>query len=57
MFLFLVLSMVILGLIIFAVFIAGVFGAAFTIVFSDIIVCIAIFISILYFVRKRKENK
>lgn len=49
--------MVILGLIIFAVFIAGVFGAAFTIVFSDIIVCIAIFISILYFVRKRKENK
>lgn len=57
MFLFLALSMVILGLIIFAVFIAGVFGAAFTIVFSDIIVCIAIFISILYFVRKRKENK
>ena len=57
MFLFLVLSMVVLGLIIFAVFIAGVFGAAFTIVFSDIIVCIAIFISILYFVRKRKENK
>jgi len=56
MLLFLIFSAIILGLIVFAVFIAGIFGAAFTIVFSDIIVCIAIFAAIIYFIRRKKAK-
>lgn len=56
MLLFLILSAIIIGLIVFAVFIAGIFGAAFTIVFSDIIVCIAIFAAIIYFIRRKKKS-
>ena len=56
MLLFLILSASVISLIVFAVFIAGIFGAAFTIVFSDIIVCIAIFAAIIYFVRRKKKS-
>lgn len=56
MLLFLILSAIVIGLIVFAVFIAGIFGAAFTIVFSDIIVCIAIFAAIIYFIRRKKKS-
>ena len=56
MLLFLILSAIIIGLIVFAVFIAGVFGAAFTIVFSDIIVCVAIFVGVIWYIRNRKKK-
>lgn len=56
MLLFLILSASVISLIVFAVFIAGIFGAAFTIVFSDIIVCIAIFAAIIYFIRRKKKS-
>lgn len=56
MFLFLIVSAIIIGLIVFAVALAGAFGAAFTIVFSDIIVCIGIFALIGYYLIHRKKN-
>ena len=56
MLLFFILSAIVISLIVFAVFIAGIFGAAFTIVFSDIIVCIAIFAAIIYFIRRKKKS-
>ena len=56
MLLFLIFSAIIIGLIVFAVFVAGIFGAAFTIVFSDIIVCIALFAAIICFIRRKKKS-
>lgn len=56
MFLFLIVSAIIIGLIVFAVALAGAFGAAFTIVFSDIIVCVGIFALIGYYLIHRKKN-
>lgn len=57
MFLFLVICAIILGLIVFGVTLIGIFGAGFTIIFSDIIVCIALFVGLGYLIRKRKEKK
>lgn len=57
MFLFLVICAILLGLIVFGVALLGIFGAGFTIIFSDIIVCIALFVGLGYLIRKRKEKK
>lgn len=57
MFLFLVICAIILGLIVFGVTLIGIFGAGFTIIFSDIIVCVALFVGLGYLIRKRKEKK
>ena len=56
MFLFLVICAIILGLIVFGVTLMGIFGAGFTIIFSDIIVCIALFVGLGYLIRRRKAK-
>ena len=56
MLLFLMIAAIIFGLIMFAVFIAGTFGAAFTIIFSDVIVCIGIFALIFWLIKNRKNK-
>lgn len=57
MFLFLVMCAILLGLIVFGVTLLGIFGAGFTIIFADVIVCIALFVGLGYLIRKRKEKK
>lgn len=56
MFLFLVICSIILALIVFGVMLIGIFGAGFTIIFSDVIVCIALFVSLGYLIRKKKSK-
>lgn len=56
MFLFLVICAIILGLIVFGVTLIGIFGAGFAIIFSDIIVCIALFVGLGYLIRRKKAK-
>lgn len=56
MFLFLLVCSIIVILMVFAIFLAGAFGAAFTIVFSDIIVCIALFAGLGYLIVRKKKK-
>lgn len=56
MFLFLVICAIILGLIVFGVTLIGIFGAGFTIIFSDIIVCVALFVGLGYLIRRKKAK-
>ena len=56
MFLFLVICAVILALIVFGVMLIGIFGAGFTIIFSDLIVCIALFVGLGYLIRRKKSK-
>ena len=56
MFLFLVICAVILALIVFGVTLIGIFGAGFTIIFSDLIVCIALFVGLGYLIRRKKSK-
>ena len=56
MFLFLVICAIILGLLVFGVTLIGIFGAGFTIIFADIIVCVALFVGLGYLIRRRKAK-
>ena len=56
MFLFAILFLILLFLVVFVAFIISVGGAMFTIVFSDVIVCIAIIALIIRFLWKRKRR-
>ena len=56
MFLFLVICAIILGLIVFGVTLIGIFGAGFTIIFADIIVCVALFVGLGYLIRTKKAK-
>lgn len=56
MFLFLVICAIILGLLVFGVTLIGIFGAGFTIIFADIIVCIALFVGLGYLIRRKKAK-
>lgn len=56
MFLFLVICAIILGLIVFGVTLIGIFGAGFTIIFADIIVCVALFVGLGYLIRRKKAK-
>ena len=56
MFLFLVICAIILGLIVFGVALIGIFGAGFTIIFSDLIVCIALFVGLGYLILRKKAK-
>lgn len=56
MFLFLVICAIILGLIVLGFTLIGIFGAGFAIIFSDIIVCIALFVGLGYLIRRKKAK-
>lgn len=56
MFLFAILFLILLFLVVFVAFIVSIGGAMFTIVFSDVIVCIAIIALIIRFLWKRKRR-
>lgn len=56
MFLFLVICAIILGLLVFGVTLIGIFGAGFTIIFADIIVCVALFVGLGYLIRRKKAK-
>lgn len=56
MLLFAILFLILLFLVVFVAFIVSVGGAMFTIVFSDVIVCIAIIALIIRFLWKRKRR-
>lgn len=56
MVLFTILLIMFVCLVAFAVFVIGVGGALFTVIFSDVIVCIALIAGLLYLLYKRKKK-
>jgi len=56
MFLFLVICAIILGLIVLGFTLIGIFGAGFAIIFSDLIVCVALFVGLGYLIRRKKAK-
>lgn len=56
MFLFVMLSVIILTAIVIAATVAGIIGSAFLIVFGDLIVCVALIIGIIRFCKTRKSK-
>lgn len=57
MFLFIMLSVIILTAIFIAATVAGILGSAFLIVFGDLIVCIALIIGIIKLCKSHKSKK
>lgn len=56
MFLFIMLSVIILTAIFVAATVAGILGSVFLIVFGDLIVCVALIVGIIRFCKTRKSK-